>query len=162
MVRASVDVHRLQKFTSNTAVWLFIRDPDSLDEIEKQDLEMFCLASPQLSQAYQLVQKFLVMLRKREGQCLDDWLQQVVQSGLAELQSFASGVEKGKDAVRAGLSQTTQQWDGRRACDQAQTDQKARIWPSWISAVTKARPSCLLNLFPIGFLRFLLFLRFYL
>lgn len=103
-VRASVDIHRLQKFTASTAVWLFVRDPDSLDDIEKQDLKMFCLASAQLSQAYQLVQQFLTMVRKREGHRLDDWLQQVAQSGLAELQSFASGVEKDKEAVRAGLS----------------------------------------------------------
>ncbi|HEU5380655.1 MAG TPA: ISL3 family transposase [Ktedonobacteraceae bacterium] len=45
-VKASVDVHRLQKFTANTAVWFFTRDPEKLDEIEKQALEMFCLASP--------------------------------------------------------------------------------------------------------------------
>jgi transposase len=103
-VRASVDLHRLQKFTANTAVWLFIPDPETLDEIEKQDLEMFCLASPQLSQAYQLAQEFLVMVRKREGHRLDAWLKRVELSNLAELQSFASGVEKDKDAVRAGLS----------------------------------------------------------
>jgi transposase len=103
-VRASVDVHRLQKFTANTAVWLFVRDPETLDEIEKQNLEMFCLASSTLSQAYRLVQQFLTMVRKREGHHLDDWLQRVAQSELPELRSFASGVEKDKEAVRAGLS----------------------------------------------------------
>ncbi len=65
---------------------------------------MFCLASPQVKQAYQLAQDFLVMVHKREGHRLEDWLQQVVQSGLPELQSFASGVQKDKDAVRAGLT----------------------------------------------------------
>ncbi|WP_201380502.1 transposase [Ktedonobacter sp. SOSP1-52] len=103
-VKASVNVHRLQKFTANTAIWLFIRDPETLDEIEKQDLEMFRLANPQLSQAYQLVQEFLVMVRKREDHHLDAWLKRVEMSNLAELQSFASGVEKDKEAVRAGLS----------------------------------------------------------
>ncbi len=103
-VKASVDVHRITKFTANTAVWLFIRARQTLDEIEKQDLEMFCLASPQLSLAYQLVHDFLVMVRKREGHRLDEWLQEVARSGLPELQSFASGVEKDKEAVRTGLS----------------------------------------------------------
>jgi len=41
-VKASVDVHRLQKCTANTANWLFVRDPEALDAIEKQDLEIFC------------------------------------------------------------------------------------------------------------------------
>ena len=44
------------------------------------------------------------MVRKREGHRLDGWLQRVVQSELPELQSFASGVEKDKDAVKAGLT----------------------------------------------------------
>jgi hypothetical protein len=102
-VKASVDVHRITKFTANTAVWLFIRDRQTLDEIEKQDLERFCLASPQLSLAYQLAHDFLVIVRKREGHRLDEWLQHVARSGLPELQSFASGVEKDKEAVRVGL-----------------------------------------------------------
>lgn len=41
-VKASVDVHRLQKWTANTAIWLFVRDPETLDAVEKQDLETFC------------------------------------------------------------------------------------------------------------------------
>ncbi|HLZ62343.1 MAG TPA: transposase [Ktedonosporobacter sp.] len=103
-VKASGERHRLHKFTANTAIWLFVRDPETLDEIEKQDLEMFCLASPELSQAYQLAQDFLVMVHKREGHRLDAWLKCVETSNLAELQTFASGVEKDKEAVRAGLS----------------------------------------------------------
>ena len=42
--------------------------------------------------------------RKREGARLDAWLVQVTESGVAELQSFAPGIEKDKDAVRAGLT----------------------------------------------------------
>ncbi len=103
-VRASVDVYRLQKFTASTAIWLFIRDPEKLDKIEKQVLEMFCLASPELARAYQLTQDFLAMVRKREGYRLDAWLGRIQASDLAELQSFASGVEKDKEAVKAGLS----------------------------------------------------------
>lgn len=103
-VRASVDVHRLHKFTANTAVWLFIRDPEKLNDIEKQALEMFCLASPELAQAYQLTQDFLAMVRKREGHRLDAWLKRIEASDLAELQSFASGIVKDKEAVRAGLT----------------------------------------------------------
>jgi transposase len=44
------------------------------------------------------------MVRKREGYRLDAWLEQVAASDLPELQSFAAGVEKDKDAVRAGLT----------------------------------------------------------
>jgi transposase len=40
----------------------------------------------------------------RTGELLDPWLAQVQGSNLPELQSFAVGVEKGKEAVRAGLT----------------------------------------------------------
>src|SRR6267154_2287051 len=65
---------------------------------------MFCQASPTLKRAYDLVQDFLQMVHKREGQRLDAWLERVAASGLLELQSFATGVEKDKAAVKAGLT----------------------------------------------------------
>ncbi|GHO82432.1 transposase [Dictyobacter formicarum] len=103
-VRASIDVHRLQKWTANTAIWLFVRDPEKLDEIEREDLAAFCEASAPLKKAYDLLQDFLSMVHKREGQRLDAWLVRVAESELPELQSFAAGVEKDKDAVQAGLT----------------------------------------------------------
>jgi transposase len=44
------------------------------------------------------------MVRNRTGDLLDAWLAQVANSNLAELQSFAAGIEKDKDAVRNGLT----------------------------------------------------------
>ena len=44
------------------------------------------------------------MVHHREGDRLDAWLTQVAESDLPELQSFAAGVEKDKDAVRVGLT----------------------------------------------------------
>src|SRR5713101_2887579 len=61
-------------------------------------------ASPALSRAYALIQDFRDMLHRREGERLDTWLEKVTGSGLSELQSFASGIEKDKAAVRAGLT----------------------------------------------------------
>ena len=44
------------------------------------------------------------MLRTRTGEKLDDWLAQVSDSHLQELQSFALGIERDKLAVVAGLT----------------------------------------------------------
>jgi transposase len=44
------------------------------------------------------------MMQHRQGARLDAWLTQVHESGLPELQSFASGVEQDKAAVQAGLT----------------------------------------------------------
>ena len=103
-VRTTANLHRLQQFTANTAIWLFVRDPKTLDESEQEDLATFCRVSTTLKRAYDLVQDFFSMIHKREGERLDSWLAHVAQSGLPELQSFASGVEKDKAAVRAGLT----------------------------------------------------------
>src|SRR6266852_9291614 len=103
-VRASLSLNRLHTFTASTAVWLFVRDPKSLDEIEQEDLATFCQASPTLKRTYDLVQDFMQMVRKREGHRLDAWLERIVTSDLAELQPFAAGVEKDKAAVKAGLT----------------------------------------------------------
>lgn len=103
-VKASVNPHRLQKFSANTTVWLFVRDPETLDEVEREDLATFCQVSPTLKRAYDLVQDFLLMVHKREGDRLDAWLKQVEGSELAELQPFAAGIERDKAAVKAGLT----------------------------------------------------------
>jgi transposase len=103
-VRASANPERLRKYTVNTAIWLFMRDPKKLNEIEREDLVAFCQASVALKKAYDLLQDFLVMVHQREGYRLDAWLAKVAESGLPEIQSFAAGVEKDKDAVKAGLT----------------------------------------------------------
>ncbi len=54
-VKTSADLHRIQKFSANTAVWLFVLDPKKLDEIEQEDLAAFCQASPTLGRAYDLI-----------------------------------------------------------------------------------------------------------
>jgi len=103
-VQASLNPARLHKFSASTAVWLFVRDPKSLDEVEQEDLATFCQASPTLKRTYDLVADFMQMVRKREGYRLDAWLERIAASDLPELQSFAAGVEKDKDAVRSGLT----------------------------------------------------------
>ena len=96
--------HRLPHSSANTAVWLFIRDLDSLDEIEREDVAALREASGVLDQAYRLVQDFFSMLHKREGHRLERWLAHVAKSDLPELQQFARGVQRDKAAVQAGLT----------------------------------------------------------
>ncbi len=103
-MRATSTPQRLEHFSAKTAVWLFVRDPTTLDEVEQEDLACWCQVSSTLKQTYRLVQDFLVMVHQRAGQRLDAWLAQVASSALPELQSFASGIEQDKAAVQAGLT----------------------------------------------------------
>ena len=52
-----------------------------------------------------LVFDFATMLRERQGeQQLDGWLVQAEEQEVAELRSFAHGLRKDYDAVKAGLT----------------------------------------------------------
>jgi transposase len=103
-VVTSAGTPRLPQYTSTAAVWLFMRPPEHLDELQREDLAAFRLAHASLNTTYQFVQDFLHMMRHRQGERLDAWLSKVQESGLPELQSFAQGVEQDKAAVQAGLT----------------------------------------------------------
>jgi len=57
--------------------------------------------------AYDLVQQFAQMLRNRTGENLDAWLSLALASQLPELRSFVAGIERDKEAVKAGLTLPT-------------------------------------------------------
>jgi transposase len=91
-------------WTAKQAVWWFLRDPCDLKEKEQQALEAIRQASPTVTTVYELAQDFMHMLRHREGQRLDVWLDQVRASHIPELQRFARSIHRDKDAVLAGLT----------------------------------------------------------
>ncbi len=90
--------------TSRQAAFLFLRRPEKLNAQEQETLCKLRQINPEVDLAYDLVQQFAQMLRTRTGEGLDAWLNEVENSQLSELQAFAAGVEKDKDAVRAGLT----------------------------------------------------------
>lgn len=57
--------------------------------------------------AYDLVQQFAQMLRNRTGENLDAWLSVALASQIPELRSFVAGIERDKEAVKAGLTLPT-------------------------------------------------------
>jgi transposase len=92
----------VEHFSANAAAWLFIREYTDLTEEEQKTLLVVRAAS---ETAYGLVQAFLTMVRKREGERLDAWLEQVENSHIQELQRFARGILRDKEPVAAGLTQ---------------------------------------------------------
>lgn len=71
---------------------------------QQETLVKLCQIDPEVDRTYDLVQQFAQMLRTRTGEHLDTWLAQVQSSALPKLQSFATGIEKDKDAVKNGLT----------------------------------------------------------
>jgi transposase len=53
---------------------------------------------------YTLAQEFIQMVRQRSIAFFEEWLIQVKASGVPELQGFAAGLQRDKQAVMAALS----------------------------------------------------------
>lgn len=94
----------LENFSARRATWLFVCQPDQLDETEQKELALIRAASPSAEAAYVLAQAFMQMLREHTGHQLEIWLSSVEESRLPELKSFAKGVQQDKAAVLAGLT----------------------------------------------------------
>jgi transposase len=91
-------------FSAKKAMWLFIRHFKDLDEKEREELATIRQASEMAETLYLLVQEFLQMVRKLEGERLEAWRASVAERGIEELQRFANGLQQDKAAVLMGLT----------------------------------------------------------
>ena len=90
--------------SSRTLAWISTQDPHVLDDDQRATLEKLSGTNPALKTALELGQEFAAMVRHRQADKLDGWLERAAQSGLASLVSVANGMRADKAAVRAGLT----------------------------------------------------------
>lgn len=93
--------------TAKNVAALFMRHEEKLDEEQEAYLGRLCDADEALADTRRLTQEFAEMVRRLEGEDLDEWLKDAEESRSTALQSFAAGLRKDLDAVRAGL---TEKW----------------------------------------------------
>jgi transposase len=121
------------------------RDPKDLEKVEQEALAAFCQASTQLRLAYDLVQDFFSMVHKRQGYRLDAWLERVASSDLSELQSFATGVERDKAAVQAGLTWWINNGVVEGSVTKVKRDLETNVWTSQFCTPASTSSSCFLT-----------------
>ena len=95
---------QLENFSARRARWLFVHQPDELDETQQKELALIRQASPSAEAAYCLAQAFMQMIREHSGHQLEAWLSLAEESTLPEFKSFANGIQQDKAAVLAGLT----------------------------------------------------------
>jgi transposase len=83
---------------------LLVKKCEELDETEQAALARLLDGSEDLRLIHSLLHSFLQMLRERHAERLDAWMKEVRSSGIKELQSFVTGIERDYEAVKAGLS----------------------------------------------------------
>ena len=93
--------------TAKNVAALFMRHEEKLDEEQSEYLERLCGAEEALADTRRLTQEFAEMVRRLEGEDLEGWLKDAEESNSTAMRSFALGLRKDLDAVRAGL---TQEW----------------------------------------------------
>jgi transposase len=83
--------------------WVLTRREEELEPEERADRLRLLEQSPEAHLLFHLLQDFLQMVRLRQSERLDSWMQTARSSGIKELISFANGIERDYTAVRAGL-----------------------------------------------------------
>lgn len=89
--------------TPRQAMWLLVQPADKLNEADTAYREQLCQQSVEVAAAYPLAQDFQVMIRERQVEQLDPWLESALSSGVRELKRFALGLQQDYAAVRAAL-----------------------------------------------------------
>jgi hypothetical protein len=94
----------VQCVTPRQATWLVLRQPNHLTSEEQALLDRLRQAHPAFTQAIALAQGFAQLLRTRQPERLDAWLQQAATSSLAAFQRLAKSFQRDYAAVKAGLT----------------------------------------------------------
>jgi transposase len=84
-------------------VWLLLRDPARLSEAEQHALT-FIRQEPTVELAYTLAQHFLQMMHEHQAAELEGWISTCASSGIADLETFAIGLQKEFSAIRAAFT----------------------------------------------------------
>lgn len=90
--------------TARQAAILLLRRSADLTPRQRAARDRLLALDPAIHAAYELAQAFAALLRERQGDRLDAWIDQVTDSGIRELRGFAAGLA-GDAAVRAGLTE---------------------------------------------------------
>src|SRR5712692_5491596 len=90
--------------SSRRAAFLVLKPPEELDREQAAKVARFCAASPDVAAASGLAREFADLVRGRQRERLDDWLQKTHASSIRELKYFANGLQRDYAAVAAGIS----------------------------------------------------------
>ncbi|MFD9949921.1 ISL3 family transposase [Nonomuraea sp. NPDC059023] len=80
------------------------KHPDNLDPDDQQALDRILSRCPELTVLIEHVRQFAIMMSKRRGDQLTQWLTRAASSDLPGLNSFIRGIERDRAAVTAGLT----------------------------------------------------------
>jgi transposase len=90
--------------TPRGATWLILKREAHRDEDEKQQIATLQEQHDAFAEAIDLAQDFAALVRHRQPERLDAWLERAAQSALKAFARFASGLRDDYEAVKAGVT----------------------------------------------------------
>jgi transposase len=100
----AVSDSRQPPLTARRAAWLVVRRADQRTAVESQQLTQLRAQPGELVEAITLTEDFVQLIRQRQGEHLDPWLERAAQSTLGVFQRFAQGLRDDYAAVKAGMT----------------------------------------------------------
>ena len=83
--------------------WLMVKDPEQLTETERLTLAHI-QQETSVAKVYLLTQQFVVMIKQRQVEHLDPWLNDAIRSEIPALSNFAVTLQRDYAAVKAALT----------------------------------------------------------
>jgi len=83
-------------------VWLLLREASSLDSKEQQTLDLI-LQHPLVEKLYGLAQRLVKLMRERDVEAFDPWIENSVRCAIPDVESFAAGLQKDYEAGKNSL-----------------------------------------------------------
>lgn len=99
-----VDGERRRPLTPSQLAWVCLMRPEQRQPWQTAYLTYLCQVDATIVGAYTHAHGFAEMARELQGEHLDQWLDEVQNTGVPELRAFAAGVQKDYVAVKAGLT----------------------------------------------------------
>jgi transposase len=93
-----------QPLTPRRATWLVLRRAENRTEAEAQQLAQLHAQSAEVAEAIDLAQDFTSLVRQRQPEHLEPWLERASTSALEAVRRFASGLRDDYAAVKAGVT----------------------------------------------------------
>jgi transposase len=90
--------------TPRRATWLVLRQASKRTEAEAQQLAHLRAQQAEVAETIDLAQDFARLVRQRQPECLDPWLQRATTRAVDAVRRFATGLYEDYEAVKAGVT----------------------------------------------------------
>jgi transposase len=101
---SSLRPEAIRPLSARQGSWLLVQKPESLTPEQTLRQVALCELCADAAIVYPLAQSFSQMIRERQADKLDAWLEEAEASTLPNLRNFATSLRRDYAAVRAGLS----------------------------------------------------------